>query len=75
MFKEKNVMIIGIQFLKDGKLRVTYLLKTPLHIDEYKGLVVLDFKTDNRSLFDGFNSFGKWLKGSFDFNGRIVGLH
>lgn len=75
MFKQKNVMIIGIQFLKNNELNITYLLKEPLNINEYCGLIPLEFKTKNIQLFNNFTDFGKWIYGRFDFDGCIVDLY
>lgn len=75
MFKQKNVMIVGIQFLKNNELCINYILKEPLNIREYRGLIPLSFKTKDLELFNDFTDFGKWVYGKFDSDGRIIDLY
>lgn len=75
MFKQKNIMIIGITFLKDNKISVSYLLRQELNLSQYRGLIPLEFKTELTKKFADFTNFGKWIGGEIDDNGCIVDLY
>lgn len=75
MFKQKNIMIIGITFLKDNKINVSYLLRQELNLSQYRGLIPLEFKTELTKQFADFTNFGKWIGGEIDDNGCIVDLY
>lgn len=69
------VLVLSIVKLLDNTFLVSYALKTRYNNHNYKGLVIMEYKTNDLNAFYGFNSFGKWKRANISNNGHILRLY
>ncbi|HHX16830.1 MAG TPA: hypothetical protein GX725_02870 [Mollicutes bacterium] len=74
--KNKNVyvMVLNIVKLLNGTYQVSYALKTIYNNNDYRGLIVVEYKTSDISPFNNFKHWGKWRRASIDRAAHILRL-
>jgi hypothetical protein len=65
-------MILNIVKLLDNSYLVTYALKTFYNNSDYRGLIVVEYKTSNLDPFNKFKAYGKWRRASINRVAHIL---
>lgn len=69
---EVYVMILSIVKLLNGTYQVSYALKTIYNNNDYRGLVIVEYKTIDISPFNNFKYWGKWRRARIDRVAHIL---
>ena len=67
-----QVMVLNIIKLLDNTYQVQYAIKTDYNNIDYKGLIVVEYKTNNLDVFRKFSAYGKWKRAKLGRVGDII---